>query len=187
MSWKETLDTSIALSLVRYCYKWYGDIEQRLNYVYRHSQTAKRLNIFWEKIKVYFRYSFLARLTQIKQISSAVLDNSRTVQYLTNLYKRYNDKIANLLKASFTFNLARDAKNELYFMPVRIISIIVITAIVANLLLSLVLHKPIILWGWLWRGLFLFVAVSGLFSTVAWPAVERSSIFLWLVKHKTLS
>ena len=176
-------ETSIAVSLFKYFYKWYGYIEQRVNYIYFNSQTDRLLNIFSEKIKICFRYSFLGRITETKQINSLVLDNSLVVQYLTNFYKKWKDKITNYLKTSLTISWAKDTKEELYFLPVRMIGIIVVIAIVVNVFLSLALQKQIGLWGWLMRGLFLFVGISGLFCTADWLAIEKSSIFLRKIRR----
>ena len=176
-------ETSIVVSLFKYFYKCYSRIEQRVNYIYSNSQTARILNIFWKKIKLYFRYSFLGKITEIESVIPKALDNSWSVQYLTNFYKRWKDKITNYLKTSLTVGLVKDTKEELYFLPVRMIGIIVVVAIVVNVFLSLILQKQIGLWGWLLRGLFLFVAVSGLFCAATWSAVEKSSIFLRKIRR----
>ena len=177
-------EASVAVSLFKYFYKCYGRIEQRTGNIYHNSQIAGFLNVFWEKTKICFRYSFLGRITEVRQISPAVLDNSLVVQYLTNFYKRFKDKITNYLKTSLTVGLVKDTKEELYFLPVRMIGIIVVIAIVVNIFLSLILQKQIALWGWLMRGLFLFVAVSGLFCMADWLAIEKSSIFLRKIRRK---
>ena len=171
-------ETSIVVSLFKYFYKCYSRIEQRVNYIYSNSQIAGFLSIFWEKTKLCFRYSFLGRITQIKEANPALLDNSRAARYLINFYKRWMNRIIRHSKTSSTVSLAKDTKEELYFLPVRMIGIIVVVAIVVNVFLSLVLQKEIGLWGWLMRGLFLFAGVSGLFCQADWPAIKKSSIFL---------
>ena len=132
----------------------------------------------WEKIKICFRYSFLGRITEIKEINLAVLDNSRAVRCLICFYKRWRDKIIHYSKTSSTVNLAEDTKEQFVLSPAKLISIIIVTAILVNVALSIILHKQIGLWGWLMRGLFLFAGVSGLFCQADWPTIKKSSILL---------
>lgn len=179
---REILDTSIAISLLRYFYRWYGKIEQRLIDIYCNSQTWRLAKGFCAGVKTYFRYSFLGRITEIKQASPGVLDGSRVLQYLINFYKRWKDKIIRCSGTSLAACAAKDVKTELYLSPTKIISIIVVTAILVNAGLSIILHKQIVLWGWLMRGLFLFVGVSGLFCQADWLTLKNNSIILRLVR-----
>ena len=178
MSLREILDTSIAVLLLKHLYQRYGHIEQRIIDIYHYSQTYRLLNELWGKIKICFRYSFLGRTTELKQVSPVILDNSQVVQYMIDFYKKWKDKIVNYLGTSSTVGLAKDTKKELYFSPVMIISIIVVSAITVNVFLSIILQRQIGLWGWLIRGLFLFTAVSGLFCQTDWSTVKESSVFL---------
>lgn len=178
MSLRDISNTSIILSLFRNFYRWYSFREQKLVSVYHDSKTCRLTRGFYGGVKVCFRYSFLGRITETEQTSSGVLDKSRTVQNLINLYLRWKDKIIRSLKASSTIKLAKGTKKELYFSPMKIISIIIITAITINIFLSIVLQKQIGLWGWLMRGLFLLAAVLSLFCTKDWSTVKKSSIIL---------
>ena len=174
----EVSNTSIVVSLFRYFCRWYSHLEQRLIDIYHNSQTHRLTRGFWGKIKICFRYSFLGRTTELKQVSPVILDNSQVVQYMIDFYKKWKDKIVNYLGTSSTVGLAKDTKKELYFSPVMIISIIVVSAITVNVFLSIILQRQIGLWGWLIRGLFLFTAVSGLFCQTDWSTVKESSVFL---------
>lgn len=174
----QVLDASITILLLRCASKWYGYIERSVIDIYSHSQTHKLLSGPRTKLKTYSRYSFLGRITEIKQTSSVVLVNSCTVQSLINFYKRWKNKMFYYLRDSLSTELAKDTKKELYFSPVRIISLIIVTTIVVNGALSFILQKQIDLWGWLIQGLFLFAGISGLFCQVDWPTVKSSSIFL---------
>jgi len=175
---REISDTSIAISLFRCFFRWYSLLEQRINYIYHNSQTYRLIERFWEKIKICFRNSFLGRITETKQTPSGILYNSRTVQYLINYFKSWRDKINHHSRSSLTIDLVKDTKEQLIFFTVRVISIIAITMIAVNVTLSLVLQKKIGLWGWIMRGLFLFVAFLGLFCKANWQTIKRNSIIL---------
>lgn len=174
----EISDTSIIISKCRNFYRWYHYKEQRLRDILHNSQTYSLTKRFWAGIKICFRYSLLARITGSAQKTYSILENSRIVQFLFNLYKKWKINIMQFLKASSTTYLAKDTKEQLNFSPLRIISMIVITAITTNIVLSFVLQKPIGLWGWVMRGLFFSVAVLGLFSQADWRSVKGASVFL---------
>jgi len=174
----QILNTSITILLWKHIYKRYSFTAQRVSYIYHNSLTHGLINRIWEKIKICFRYSFLGRITETEQITSGILDGSRMAQYLVSFCKRWMNKITQALNASSTIDLAKDTKKDLYFSPVRVTSIIVVIAITTNVFMSIILQKQIGLWGWLMRGLFYWIAVSGLFCKADWPTVKRNSVFL---------
>ena len=178
MTLRKISDASIVISLFRYFYKWYGYIENKLMGIFHNSQTYRLAKGFYGGVKICFRYSFLGRITETRQTASGILDNSRTVRSLINYYNKWNDKIIHYFKASSTIDLAKNTKEQLDSSPVKIISIIIVTAITINVLLSIALQKQIGLWGWLMRALFLFGAVSGLFCKANWQTIKRSSVCL---------
>ena len=172
------LDTSIAISLFRYLCKWYRSLEQRISYMYHNSQTHRLAKGLWEKIKICFRYSFLGRITEIKEADSLALDNSRAVRYSINFYKRWKDEVIHYSKTSSTIKLAKDTKEELYFSSVKMISLIIIITILVNAILFVILQKQMELWSFLIRALFLFVGTAGLSCSADWPTVKKGSVFL---------
>jgi len=174
----QILGTSITVLLWRQLFRWYGQIEQRVDFIYLNSQTFRLTKRVLESIKACFRYSLLGRITEIKEENPEILGNSRAVQYLIDSYKGWKDKVIYYSKTSSTISLAKDTQRELYLSPVRIISLIVVIAILVNVALSVILQKQIELWGFLIRVLFLFAGTAGLSCEADWPAVKESSIFL---------
>lgn len=170
--------TSTTILLWKRFYKKYVSTVKKLNYLYQNSLPHRLINRFWEKIKICFRYSFFGRITETRQTNPEILDNSRGVQYLFGFYERRKSKIIKSFEASSTTDLVKDTKKDLYFFPVKVISTIVIIAIITDVFLSIVLQRTVNLWGWLIRGLLFFVAFSGLFCKADWPTVKRNSIFL---------
>ena len=172
------LETSITVLIFRCVCRWYVCLEQKASCIYRDSQIYRMTKVFREKIKVCFRYSFLGRITEIKEANPALLDNSRVVQYLINFYKRWRDKVTHYSKASSIVSLARDTKEQVIFCPVKIISIITVTTILVNAALSVILQKQIDLWSFLIQVLFLFAGTVGLSCEAGWSTVKESSVFL---------
>lgn len=175
---KEIPDTSIAVSLFRYVYRRYGKVEQKAIYLYQVSQTYGITQRLCKKIKIIFRNSFLGRGTEIKLVTPEVLDNSRIVQYLISLHKRWREGPTDYLRTSLASGLVRGAKEGLSLSTARTAGTIIITIIIINAFLSLAIHKQIGLWGWLMRGLFLLAACAGLFSKADWPTIKSNSRIL---------
>ena len=160
---KQILSSSISILLLKRYYVWYrAIIGKKRNDFWYNSHLYKLIRIFCEKRSTYFKYSALASITAKGQMSLGVLDNSRTIQYLFNFYKSWIGKIINYLGISLAAESAKSIKEQLSLFPVRVVSIILMTAVIVNLSLSIVLQRQIGLWGWLLRGLFLFVGVGGL-------------------------
>ena len=175
---REISNTSIILSLFRYFFRWFSQLGQRINTIYHNSHVFRLAKGFRARIKIYFKYSFFGRIPETMQVSSGILDNSKLVQILFNSYKKWKDRIIQLLQFSSTADLAEDTKKDLYSFPVMIISIIVIAAITSNVIVSFVLQKEISFWGWLSRGLFLAAAFFWLFCKEDWQTVKKNSFFL---------
>ncbi|MFC1699093.1 hypothetical protein ACFL1I_03925 [Candidatus Omnitrophota bacterium] len=154
----QILDTSITILFLQDLGKCCAFAQR----IYHNSQIHNLAKGFWEKINVYYRYSFLARTIQPKGMT-ATLTNSLAVQYLINFYKRYADKMVCFLRGSLAFGLAKDAEEQLNFSPVELISLILITAIFVNAFLIVVLQKPIDLWGFVIRLVFLLIATVGFY------------------------
>lgn len=182
---KELLDTSVIALSLKYLYRCYCRTEQRIGDIYLNSQTYRLINGFWQSIRVSFRFSFLGRITEIREEgNTALLDNSRTVQYLIYFYKRWRDKAIYYLNTSKTVDLTKENKQNFYLLPVKTLSIIVIIAVVTNVTLSIILRRDIGLWGWSMRGLVLFVGLGGLFCDADWSTLKNSSVIFKLVSKK---
>ena len=172
------LDTSIVISLFRYFCRWYRSLEQRISCIYHNSQTHSLIGGFRQKTKICFRYSFLGRATETEQASPVVLDDSRVVRYLISFYKRWKDKIIYYLKTSLVTGFAKDTKEGLKLFPLRIISIILGTAILANAFFSVILHRQIGLWSFFIQVLLLFASVAGLSCQADYSTIKENSVFL---------
>ena len=165
--------------MLKYLYRWYCHVEQRIGNIYQDSQTHRLISGFQERMRVCFRFSFLGKISDIKQVgNTAMLENSKTTQYLISFYRKQRDKIIYFLSASKTASLTKETREEFHLSPLKMAGIIVGTAVMINVFLSLVLQRPIPLWGYLMRGLFLFVAASGIFCKADWLTVKSNSIII---------
>ncbi len=176
MNWG--IENSIFLKQLRNFKEVYLTMEAKISSVYLESFTYRLIKKMNETIKACFRYSFLGRITEIKEAEPTLLDDSRAVQYLIHFYRRWKYKITHYSGNSLGAKLVKDAKEELFFSFVRMISLIIIITILVNAVLSVILQKQIGLWSFFIRVLFLFAGAAGLSCHADWPTVKKSSVFL---------
>ncbi|HDZ76731.1 MAG TPA: hypothetical protein ENH41_01440 [Candidatus Omnitrophica bacterium] len=161
------IETSIFISLLKKGWEGYSFIEWWWGQAYKDSCVYRLSGEFWKRVRVCFRYSFFGKITEISQpgtITFVIFDNSHTVQYLGRVYNRVKDQSTRYLKMSFIADCTERIKQQVSFLPIQAISIVVITAVSINILLSILLQKQFGLWGWFMRGVFLFLGIAGLFS-----------------------
>src|SRR3989338_7073049 len=173
------LETSVILSLIKHLGKWYRHIKQRAIDIYDYSHTYILIEIFPQKVKTYFKYSFFGKITDITiERNIAVLDESLVISWLVRIYRTGKDKIINYFNSSFIREIILELKNKLNFMPIRMSSIIIIMAIMLNLLLSILSRNQISFMGWLIRIMLLFISFAGLFNSVSLGEVTKTSFVL---------
>ena len=175
---KKIVDKSISIFLIVNSYKWYSHLRQLIYCIYQNSKLFRLISGFFKIIKICFRYSFLGRISEIKQPSSDALAKSRAVRFLSHFYKKRKDKTIQHLKFSTVFKLTKDTKKNRYFAPMTTLSIIILTAVFINVLLSIAISRQINLWGWLIRGIFLLVGLVCLLCKTNWLTIKKSSMFL---------
>ena len=172
------LSNNITVLAWRKLYKWYDSTEQRVDFVYRSSQSFKLIKALQEGVKTCVAYSFLGRISEIGEPNTAFLNNSRIVQYLINFYKRWKDSIVRYSETSLAVCTAKNAKEGLSVSTIKKVSLIVIVVILVNAILLVFLQKPINLFSFLIRILLLFVATAGVSCEADWLTIARDSRFL---------
>jgi hypothetical protein len=176
---KTLLNMSISFKLLTNLWGRYCVFEQWLGETYKNSQMHKTIQGLRDKIKLYFRYSFLGSLTEIKEEeNNVVLEESKVVRYLINSYKKFKLKVISCSGTSRIGSSLGEIIKGLYFFPIKNLSIIIGVAILTNTIFSLLLKKEIELFGWIIRGLVLFVGLSGLFCNATWEDIKKTSSIL---------
>lgn len=162
---------------VRYCrpQRWFYDI-------YRNSAVNEIINSFYKRAIIAFRYSLLGRLTDMENAAcgQSALINSKVLNCLSNLYSKCSARISGYSNKSKIFYSAIELKSELRFHPAKAGGVIIFTAVLTNIVLSLLLHKEISSFGWGMRWVLLAVGLLGMFCKVGWEELKRTS---WLMKH----
>lgn len=178
-------NASTAVSIMKKLWGGYYCIKQWWNERCKDSQTYKLVKGLEAGIRICFKYSFLGRISEIREKEAmAVLDNSRVIHYLANSFKRWQDKINYYPTGSLAVELTKNIKKELPSYPLKIISIIIIAAIVTNIVLITIFHKAMDLWYWLVLGTIFFVGIGGLFCNAVWLNVKSNSIILKKIKKE---
>lgn len=150
-----------------------------------YSQIYRLINILKDKLKILLRNSFLGVISEISDRDNPLfLNGSLIVPRLMSIFKIWEKRITQYLIVSRSYVSLKEMKMNFMDFPSRVVSIIIITAIVSNIVISLAIKQKIDLFGWVMRGGFLFVGFSSLYAQVDWVALKDSSIFLKLISRQ---
>jgi hypothetical protein len=177
--WKEIIRTSIFLSMLQKIQTQEHFITSRIYKIFTESQTYRLMVKFQEGTRVNFKYSFLGKMTEIDEGQNInILESSNTMKLLMGLSDKYKYKILNYFKASAISNSIDKLNKGFYLFPIKTASMIIIIAIITNIIISFFLKREIGLFGWFMRGIFLFMAINGLYSYTSWEELNKTSYFL---------
>jgi hypothetical protein len=139
--------------------------------------------------KLYFRYSFLGRLTDTCSKRNSFFEESKIIRGVSNIYKKTKHRLKHYLEASLTNKLVKLLRKDFSLFAVRNISIAVIAFVAADIFFSIViLKKKIELQGWLIRGLLIYIGIGGLFCNANWQDVKENSFFYkYLLQKQKMS
>jgi hypothetical protein len=130
-------------------------------------------------IRGWFRYSFMSKILAINiGGQAALLENSRIMSWFIKCVKRANYLIS---KVSY-FNLFPGLKRLFLRFPVRMLSLIGISATLTNILLLSLLKNEISLFSWLVRIIFFLACLAGLFCHGNYQEIKEESVILNFMK-----
>lgn len=137
---------------------------------------------FRQKIKVSFRYSFLAKVIgMLRNIDMApALKNSQFLGWSLDFCKKLNYRIINYVETSIFKKSFEELKEDLSSAPLKRIGIILVIAALINVFFSLLLKNEIRFIDWIMWGLLLFIGGSGQFSNISWQTLKTNSLILKL-------
>jgi len=176
---KNLLETSKFVAFLRMLYRRSGYLDAWLGKLYRDSQIHILIYTLSERIKVCFRYSFIGKITETKEdLNFVFLNNSKIIRRLGYLYAKGSNKIDNCLQTSIVADILRRCKKEFHLLQMKKVGIVISIAVMANLFFSILLKIEISLFGWLMRGLILFVGIAGIFCNADWLTISSNSKIL---------
>jgi len=178
------LETSITFKLLKRVLRIFYYFMLCLDAAYKNSCINTSIKRVFNKINVYFKYSFFCKVTNIKEEDPRIMNNSKAIKKIKDTYILIKGWILNYLNNSLTIASGRKIKKEFHSKPTKISSIILVSAIFSNVVLSKILQKEINLWAWLMRGLFLFLGISSFFCDIDWPTIKENSIILRLISKR---
>lgn len=179
------LNTSTTISLYKRLNGYYGQITKEIIGMYKNSEFFKLKRWLDGEAKASFEHSrinlFFKKITTIKA-DSLFLDNSCFARSLLISYQRLQGRIAYVLNASKVAGLIKKSKEMPRLLSLETISIIIISAIFMNIVLSFAFCREIYFWNWAIYGLFLSLGIPALFCKADWKTIKKGSIFLQIVK-----
>lgn len=184
----ESFESSIFLRCLKKVGQVYLAIEEKLSSVYLGSLTHQLIVKTAESIKIGFEYSIFGRLTEIYDDTSRdFFQTSKTTKILLNWISKLRDATTRLSTTSSLVTSIGGLKCDFLSRPLKVGGAVVIISIMTNLVLSIILQRQITLWGWLIRGLLLFIGISRIFCNVDWPTVIDSSIIFRRISKRQLT
>lgn len=152
-----------------------------VSFWYRNSWICEKSSRFSEVLLICLRMSFLGRISEISSEDNRNIPvNSKTVQYLVFFYNKTEKRVISYLKTSKIYIVLTKLRQEFNFRPVKAFGVVILTAALVNIALSLLFAKEILFMGWLIRGLFVFVGLGSLYCSVGWKDLFKASL---LVKY----
>jgi len=107
-----------------------------------------------------------------------ILETSVLTVRLIRLLNGCRYKIIVFFQKSAAYGLIKDLNKNLYFFPIKTVSLIIIISIATNTILSFILCKEISISGWFIRSVFLLIAFNGLLSVTSWDELSKTSYSL---------
>lgn len=163
---KEIFHTSITALFIKYIQKSFRNAGAKLRYLSDNSCSQKIIRKIVNSTRFYFRYSFFGKISELP-VEYKVLNNSRAIEWLSKKYKKTKRLSIGYTATSVVIQAAGKIKQQLSFLTVRKLGIIIFTAVLINIILSIFLNKEIRLLGWILRLLFLFTGIFSLLCPVS--------------------
>ncbi len=107
-----------------------------------------------------------------------MLERSKTVIFLTGVYRRSRLAMGDSIKTSRVADLLSDIKRSFFNKAVKSASIFLFTAVSVNILSIAVFHREINLLDIIIKGAVLFLCLGGFFCNANWKDVKKSSVIL---------
>lgn len=185
----KNLETSILIKLMMILHRYHYYLTQRWHSLRKNSYLYQLIYRFIQgfryKIKLCFKYSFLGRISEMKEKSHiAILEESKVLRFLIGLYKKWQYQIISYFRISKTDILIGEFKQEFTLVPIKSASLIIIMAILMDTIISISIKQKIALLGYFIRGLLLFAGFAGINSKADWPVVKNSSAILKLFSRR---
>jgi|GEM_PF-6486491 len=159
--------------------------QEFLNRVYRDSRTFLVFEKPLQKMKVYFKFSFLGRLTAARtQETTMILDESSVLKFLNRNFIWLKKSISDCISESLILKSFKEFSAGFYVAPIKTVSRVMVLLILLNIVFLLFLQKEIALLGWVFRFCFLIIGLIGLAYKMKWQDLEKTSFILRKLDEK---
>ncbi|MDP1853081.1 MAG: hypothetical protein Q8L26_02585 [Candidatus Omnitrophota bacterium] len=175
---RPALDTSVSLVLPKLIFKYVKFIYKGIVSLYKNSLIRRLSGRFSEKIITYFTYSIFGSITQRKNTEYLVLYNSRLALFFMNCGKRYKNGLLGYSSISKTVRQIKSIKADFILSPLRIIGIMIISAVAANIFLNILFNNDVSLLGWMTRCMFIVVGIIGASCKTDLQALKNGSFIV---------
>lgn len=176
------------LSIIKKAWRGYCHILRLPFKIFNSSKVRMLIKRLYSRARIVFNYSFINRMIETKRVVDVeTINKSLTIIQLIRFFK----KLAKL--ALFYFSLSRIKKNANELVTafsssgLKSISIILITAVIINIFLTIfLLGEKIDFLGWSARVFLLSLAFIFMLIDASWINIKNNSIFLRIIFNKNV-
>lgn len=124
--------------------------------------------------------SFLFRAADMKP-KRDIIEGSFFISGFGRSYKRLESLSYESARQSMFRNMFTESLHELYFTPVKSVSLLIMVSVGANVLLSIFFQREIDMWGWVFRISAVILSLNAISCGADWATVKGGSRFLDLL------
>lgn len=151
----------------------------------RDSGTLSLLLNLSQKTGIYFRYSFLGRLTEDRtEETSRALSESFISKLLNKKFNSLKESISDYFRESLIARALNELARMLDSAPMKTVGPLIILFIILNIVLSLSLKGQIDLSGWIFRLCFIIVGLICWTCNAKWQDLKKTSFVLRKLNEK---
>lgn len=166
---------SKSVSMAAKFFEWYGSFENRMEELYERSYLYGKMMKIRSAFKRYATGSFLIKIKN-KNYDSRIIDGSKILRAVIGFLKTSREKFIRYFGSSgtrlFFYRVkTRFSKNALYM-----VSILVVSAIIANSSVLILVGIGVSKIGWAMRLIFILLALVVMLTDLSWENVKTKNI-----------
>lgn len=154
----------------------YLGAEKRLTMLFKNSYFYKGSDRFFKVFLICFYGSFIGRVGEVDFVKNCeIINYSKVVGYAGEICRKIIMRLINFLRTSMVYSLNIELNCAFNNITIKSTSFILFISTIVNSLLSVILDKDIAILGWFMRGLFIFAGWQGIYSSINWQDLQKTS------------
>ncbi|MFH1202725.1 MAG: hypothetical protein V1674_07605 [Candidatus Omnitrophota bacterium] len=180
---RDLINTSSVVLLIMHALKVCRQIDLKIEASFESGHLYSLINFLKNPPKDSYVFSVIKKSARFNCKSTVYFNNSRIIRYCKKSSSMLKTEVAILFGTSKIINSIKLLEENFSSIPIRTGSIIIITAIITDMLMSVGFHKEISLLRWMLLGSSLLFCFIGFFCKATWQDIVRNSLSLKWIKR----